>query len=102
MASRVSHIQTSQSVMFLVSQVKGELATVSKVDQSSQSFARSNYEVSCEAAVNDQVNFCKTATNCSHNHDRLLVIYASAHFGLCWPRCQTLRLLSVSCPADQH
>lgn len=37
-------------------EVKGELATVSKVDQSSQSFARSNYEVSCEAAVNDQIN----------------------------------------------
>ncbi|KAK9917935.1 hypothetical protein WJX75_009816 [Coccomyxa subellipsoidea] len=37
-------------------EVKQELATVSKVDQSSQSFARSNYEVSCEIAVNDQIN----------------------------------------------
>lgn len=42
-------------------QVKQELATVSKVDQSSQSFARSNYEVSCEIAVNDQVGVTRLA-----------------------------------------
>lgn len=37
-------------------QVKPELAAVSKVDDSVESFARSNYEVSCEVALNEQVN----------------------------------------------
>ncbi len=38
-------------------QVKPELATVSKVDQNSESFARTNYDVSCEVAVNEQVTY---------------------------------------------
>ncbi|CAL8465099.1 g4634 [Coccomyxa elongata] len=37
-------------------EVKPELATISKVDPSSESFARTNYDVSCEVAVNEQVN----------------------------------------------
>lgn len=38
-----------------VSQVKPELATVSNVDAPTESFARCNYEVSCEHAMNEQV-----------------------------------------------
>lgn len=37
-------------------QVKPELAAVSKVDNSVESFARSNYDVSCEVAINEQVS----------------------------------------------
>ncbi len=35
--------------------MKPELAAVSKVDNSVESFARSHYEVSCEVALNEQV-----------------------------------------------
>ncbi len=37
-------------------QVKPQLAAVSKAEQSGESFARTNYEVSCEVAVNEQIN----------------------------------------------
>ena len=36
-------------------QVKPELATVSKTDAPTESFARCNYDVSCEQAMNEQV-----------------------------------------------
>lgn len=37
-------------------QVKPELAAVSKVNDAVESFARSNYDVSCEVAINEQVS----------------------------------------------
>ena len=36
--------------------MKPQLAAVSKAEASGESFARTNYDPSCEAAVNEQIN----------------------------------------------
>ena len=44
-------------------QVKPELATVSKTDAPTESFARCNYDVSCEHAMNEQVGAYLSSTS---------------------------------------
>lgn len=56
-------------------QVKPELAAVSKVDNSVESFARSHYEVSCEVAINEQVS-CKSL--------QMTRMWVPSEAHLCW------------------
>lgn len=56
-------------------QVKPELAAVSKVDDSVESFARSNYDVSCEVAINEQVSRTCLHGSCMQPDQLLSVIW---------------------------
>ncbi|BDA50715.1 Ferritin-3, chloroplastic [Coccomyxa sp. Obi] len=60
-------------------EVKTELATVSKVDPNSESFARTNYDVSCEIAVNEQINI---EYNISYIYHSMFAFFDRDNIGL--------------------
>ncbi|BDA45401.1 Ferritin-2, chloroplastic [Coccomyxa sp. Obi] len=60
-------------------EVKPELAAVSKVDNSVESFARSNYDVSCEVAMNEQINI---EYNISYIYHSLYAFFDRDNVGL--------------------
>ncbi|CAL8471001.1 g10543 [Coccomyxa elongata] len=60
-------------------EVKPELAAVSKVDNSVESFARSNYDVSCEVAINEQINI---EYNISYIYHSLYAFFDRDNVGL--------------------
>ncbi|EIE20153.1 ferritin-like protein [Coccomyxa subellipsoidea C-169] len=60
-------------------EVKPELAAVSKVDNSVESFARSHYEVSCEVALNEQIN---VEYNISYIYHSLYAFFDRDNVGL--------------------